>query len=390
MKYRIIIFSLLLITISCTSTQEAAPPPLSRTDGQSLNKIAAPHNETASTEKSEPQKPLLMTSKELHEKFFPRLDVMIAKNDPNGILREFSRLTQYADLPDIAEALRRIHPFLAALSVEKIASLEPVEVGTAVSSPCSIRVTVHDGTAFIPLAGITCLVADVPLYAPPQQNKLHIVDTITTDKNGVASYMPPVSDTPVNKKIVLLPQFFFYPAQAAGLVLREQDNVYADLFTPFMQAFFYKVKTVQTDIPIDIALLDFSELNEPKFDSTLTAARLLSGLLRSGFRNVHTRTYAEIVNENNEIIVPPKNSESDSERLIIIQVHITELYLENNLWVCRLNAFMTVYNYNSLSVIAEFSVPYTAKGKTKAQARASGRAGIGGTALVEAIQYGIK
>ncbi len=324
------------------------------------------------------------------KKFFPRLDVMITKNNPVEILREFSRLTQNASVSDIQEAIIRITPILEHLQVEVVSAPGIAQLGKTIDSPCSIKITFDTGEEKIPLVGLPCVVAQMPSYALKDERTFSITQTLTSDKNGIVQFYPDRTYKAINSTIVMGPEFFAYSLSRNNSHLREYDADFIDVFTPFMKQFLYRAETNEKTISTEIVLLDFDEDNMPLFKSKLTSARLHAGLIRKGFRNIHIASNTQILNHSDETLVKSyANTNIQAERILFIRVYVEKLSLNEKYWECDVSADLAVFNNKQKRIVARLYVPFHSKGKTKAQALAAARAGMGGVALVDALRFGI-
>ena len=369
MSYVFCFFILLLSAVSCIS------------DGTKPTAVAASHvgNESAVSEQKQTEEESFET---MATRLLSELEQAMSVYDIHKAFALFNTLYKEGIESDSAlciTAYEKIRPLLEAISIEPLTEPGPTIAGSPFSQPFSIRIMVTTPEKQFPLAYYP-----VEIHYPYTENTGNNsvkVETVETDAEGCLHFVPPVPEKAMDGTLY----FYLFPTEPGKEVL------FADTVTHVRAAFPYKVATADKSISTIITILDYDENNQPVFSHNITATRLLTGLMKRGFRRVGLDEYRELTETEEAPIIHAAQEKIGMtvERFIFGKTYINIENTEDGLFTCTIQADISVWNFKQARKTNRFTFKYAAKAKTKWQAIQDARTNLGESVIAETFIYSL-
>ena len=275
----------------------------------------------------------------------------------------------------LIDARKRIRPLLEVISIDAINGPAPVNAGSPFTRPFTARVVVTTHEKQFPLDNYPITV----LYPSSGTGSSLKEAIVRTDSDGFLYFTPPIPEKACDGTL-----YFYLSPEGKSTPL-------TDTAEKLSVSFHYKVATAEKRIPTIIAILDYDENNTPIFSGNITATRLLTGLMKRGFRRIGLDEYRELAATDEVPVIRAAQSKIGTavERFIFGRAYITVETTEDNAFICTIRADISIWDFKLARKINQFTFTHTAKAKTKAQAILLARTDLGETVIAETFNYSL-
>lgn len=275
----------------------------------------------------------------------------------------------------LIDARKRIRPLLEVISIDAINGPAPVNAGSPFTRPFTARIVVTTHEKQFPLDNYPITV----LYPSSGTGSSLKEDIVRTDSDGFLYFTPPIPEKACDGTL-----YFYLPPEGKSTSL-------TDTAENLSVSFPYKVATAEKRRPTIIAILDYDENNTPIFSGNITATRLLTGLMKRGFRRIGLDEYRELAATDEVPVIRAAQSKIGTavERFIFGRAYITVETTEDNAFICTIRADISIWDFKLARKINQFTFTHTAKAKTKAQAILLARTDLGETVIAETFNYSL-
>ena len=275
----------------------------------------------------------------------------------------------------LIDARKRIRPLLEVISIDAINGPAPVNAGSPFTRPFTARVVVTTHEKQFPLDNYPITV----LYPSSGTGSSLKEAIVRTDSDGFLYFTPPIPEKACDGTLY----FYLSPEGKSTPLTDTAENLSV--------SFPYKVATAEKRIPTIIAILDYDENNTPIFSGNITATRLLTGLMKRGFRRIGLDEYRELAATDEVPVIRAAQSKIGTavERFIFGRAYITVETTEDNAFICTIRADISIWDFKLARKINQFTFTHTAKAKTKAQAILLARTDLGETVIAETFNYSL-
>lgn len=281
-------------------------------------------------------------------------------------------------------ARERMQPLYDAITIEPLGGPAGVSVGSPFEEPFTARVIVTAPEKRFALAHfpVTAAYPSGEGYGAQMQFK---TEALTTDADGLLSFMPPVPVTAVQGEL-----YFYIPYIGAARYGMRAHGSPTEVPANLRTSFPYKAATTEKKIPTIIAILDYDEHNQPVFSNNITATRTLAGLMKRGFSRIGLDEYRELAEAEEVQVIQAAEDKIGSgiERLVFGKTYITVQPSVQGGFTCRIRADISVWNFKQAQKTHQAVFEYSAEAKTEKQAVYRARTELGEHVIAEAFQYG--
>ena len=312
-------------------------------------------------------------------RLLPELEQAVEDYDVHKALALFGTIYESCNGQEenaiLIDARKRIRPLLEVISIDAINGPAPVNAGSPFTRPFTARVVVTTHEKQFPLDNYPITV----LYPSSGTGNSLKEDIVRTDSDGFLYFTPPIPEKACDGTL-----YFYLPPEGKSTSL-------TDTAENLSVSFPYKVATAEKRRPTIIAILDYDENNTPIFSGNITATRLLTGLMKRGFRRIGLDEYRELAATDEVPVIRAAQSKIGTavERFIFGRAYITVETTEDNAFICTIRADISIWDFKLARKINQFTFTHTAKAKTKAQAILLARTDLGETVIAETFNYSL-
>ena len=312
-------------------------------------------------------------------RLLPELEQAVEDYDVHKALALFGTIYESCNGQEenaiLIDARKRIRPLLEVISIDAINGPAPVNAGSPFTRPFTARVVVTTHEKQFPLDNYPITV----LYPSSGTGSSLKEDIVRTDSDGFLYFTPPIPEKACDGTL-----YFYLPPEGKSTSL-------TDTAENLSVSFPYKVATAEKRRPTIIAILDYDENNTPIFSGNITATRLLTGLMKRGFRRIGLDEYRELAATDEVPVIRAAQSKIGTavERFIFGRAYITVETTEDNAFICTIRADISIWDFKLARKINQFTFTHTAKAKTKAQAILLARTDLGETVIAETFNYSL-